>query len=208
VKESSSTKTLKRSFKEILTKDGSLSNIDTSSNIVSSISVTSTNSSRDSEQQYSIRGIANIDEEIIEKMKHNSEMNKNIEEITTKNKKIYNIDTLIKSLLDARIPMWKIMFYFYISNKDFDISSSISAEDARQNDKKFQILEDYTKNKLIDFDHTHPYYEYIEYYFDKTIDYDSNNDYYSCKKDKSGNPIVLIFKNRFLKLINKSMVRN
>jgi hypothetical protein len=47
------------------------------------------------------------------------------------------------------------------------------------------------------------YYEYIEYYFDKTIDYNRDNDFYSCKKDKSGNPIVLIFKNRFLKLINK-----
>jgi hypothetical protein len=203
IMDSPTTVTAKPSFKEILKKDLPPSNVDTSYTIVSSNSVTSTNSSRDSEQHYSIRGIADIDEEVIEKMKHNSEMNKNIEEIINKNKKIYNIDTLIKSLLYARIPMWKIMFYFYISNKDFDISSSISAEDARQNDKKFQILEDYTKNKLINFDDTHPYYEYIEYYFDKTIDYNRDNDFYSCKKDKSGNPIVLIFKNRFLKLINK-----
>lgn len=206
--ESPTTVTAKPSFKEILKKDGSNSNIDTSSNVVSSNSVTSTNSSRNSGQQHSIAGIGIFDEEIIEKMKHNPEMNKNIEEITIKNKKIYNIDTLIKSLLDAGIPMWKIMFYFYISNKEFDISSSTSSEDARQNDKKFQILEDYSKNKLINFDDTHPFYEYIEYYFDKTIDYNSKNDYFISKKDKSGNPIVLIFKNRFVKLINKSMTRN
>jgi hypothetical protein len=206
--ESPTTVTAKPSFKEILKKDGSNSNIDTSSNVVSSNSVTSTNSSRNSGQQHSIAGIGIFDEEIIEKMKHNPEMNKNIEEITIKNKKIYNIDTLIKSLLDAGIPMWKIMFYFYISNKEFDISASSSIEDARQNDKKFQILEDYSKNKLINFDDTHPFYEYIEYYFDKTIDYNSKNDYFISKKDKSGNPIVLIFKNRFVKLINKSMTRN
>ena len=202
IMDSPTTVTGKPSFKEILKKDLPPSNIDTSSTIVSSNSVTSTNSSHNSEQQVFIRGIANIDEEIIEKMKNNSEMNKNIKEITTKNKKIYNIDTLIKSLLYAGIPMWKIMFYFYISNKQFDISASTSSKDALQNDKMFQILEDYSKNKLIDFNDTHPYYEYIEYYFDKTIDYNSINDYYTCKKNKSGNPIVLIFKNRFVKLIN------
>ena len=202
IMDSPTTVTEKPSFKEILKKDLPPSNVDTSSTIVSSNSVTSTNSSHNSEQQVFIRGIANIDEEIIEKMKNNSEMNKNIKEITTKNKKIYNIDTLIKSLLYAGIPMWKIMFYFYISNKQFDISASTSSKDALQNNKMVQILEDYSKNKLIDFNDTHPYYEYIEYYFDKTIDYNSDNNYYTCKNDKSGNPIVLIFKNRFVKLIN------
>jgi hypothetical protein len=186
----------KPSFSEILKKDLP------PSTIVSSISVTSTNSSRNSEQQHSIRGITFFDDETIEKMTHNPEMNKNIEKITSKNKKIINIDILIKSLLDCGVPMWRIMFYFYISNKEFDISASTSSEDARQNDEKFQILEDYSNNKLIDFNDTHYYYQYIEYYFDKTIAYNSENDYYTCKKDKSGNPIVLIFKNKFVKLIN------
>lgn len=194
-------------YSEILKKDSPISPI-SSQSIVSSNSVTSTNSSRNSGQQYSIGGIVLFEEEIIEKMKHNPEMNKNIDKITIKNKKIYNIDTLIKSLLDAGIPMWKIMFYFYISNKEYDISASSSREDARQNDKKFQILEDYSKNKLINFDDNHPFYEYIKYYFDKTIEYNSNNDFFTCKKDKGGNPIVLIFKNRFVKLIKKSMTRN
>ena len=194
-------------YSEILKKDSPISPI-SSQSVVSSNSVTSTNSSRNSGQQYSIGGIVLFEEEIIEKMKHNPEMNKNIDEITIKNKKIYNIDTLIKSLLDAGIPMWKIMFYFYISNKEYDISASSSSEDARQNDKKFQILEDYSKNKLINFDDNHPFYEYIKYYFDKTIEYNSNNDFFTCKKDKGGNPIVLIFKNRFVKLIKKSMTHN
>jgi len=207
IMDSPTTVTAKPSFKEILKKDLPVSNVDTSSTILSSNSVTSTNSSRNSGLQYSIRGIANFEDETIEKMKNNHEMSKNIEEITSKSKKIYNIDSLIKSLLDCGIPMWKIMFYFYISNKEFDISASSSIEDARQNDKKYEILEDYSKNKLINFDDTHPFYEYIEYYFDKTIEYNRDNDFYTCKKDKSGNPIALIFKNRFVKLINKAMMR-
>jgi hypothetical protein len=186
----------KPSFSEMLKRDLP------PSTIVSSISVTSTNSSRNSGQQHSIRGITIFDDETIEKMSNNPEMNKNIEKITSKNKKIINIDILIKSLLDCGVPMWRIMFYFYISNKEFDISASTSSEDARQNDKKFQILEDYSNNNLINFNDTDYYYQYIEYYFDKTIAYNSENDYYICKKDKSGNPIVLIFKNKFVKLIN------
>jgi hypothetical protein len=88
-----------------------------------------------------------------------------------------------------------------MSNKNFDISASTSQEDARQNDKKDKILEDYSNNKLIEFDDEHPYYEYIEYYFNKTIN--TNGDTYTCKKDKNGNPIVLILKKKFLLLINK-----
>jgi hypothetical protein len=185
-----------KTFKDVLSK-----NLSPSDSIVSSNSVTSTNSSHNSEQKYFIRGINEANEAMIETMKQHSKFNVSIDDIIKTNKIITNPNDFINSMLDYGIPMWKIMYYFYMSNKNFDISASTSQEDARQNDKKDQILEDYSNNKLIDFDIKHPYYKYIEYYFNKTID--TNGDTYTCKKDKNGNPIVLILKKRFLLLINK-----
>jgi hypothetical protein len=191
-------------FSDVLRKDLPPSPISTQS-VVSSNSVTSTNSSRDSEQQYFINGINDASDETRENMAKNSEMRDNIDGIVSKNKIINNTDNFINSMLDCEIPMWKVMFYFYMSNKQYDISASTSKEDSRQNDKKIDILEDYSNNLLINYDESHPYHEYIEYYFNKTIEY--NNGKYICKKDKEGHPIVLIFKNRFLKLINNFIKR-
>jgi len=191
-------------FSDVLRKDLPISPISTQS-VVSSNSVTSTNSSRDSEQQYFINGINDASDETRENMAKNVEMRDNIDGIISKNKIISNPDNFINSMLDCEIPMWKVMFYFYMSNKQYDISASTSKEDARQNDKKIDILQDYSNNLLINYDESHPYHEYIEYYFNKTIEY--NNSKYICKKDKEGHPIVLIFKNRFLKLINNFIKR-
>lgn len=191
-------------FSDVLRKDLPISPISTQS-VVSSNSVTSTNSSRDSEQQYFINGINDSNDETRENMEKNAEMRDNIDGIVSKNKIISNPDNFINSMLDCEIPMWKVMFYFYMSNKQYDISASTSKEDARQNDKKIDILQDYSNNLLINYDEAHPYHEYIEYYFNKTIEY--NNGKYICKKDKEGHPIVLIFKNRFLKLINNFIKR-
>ena len=185
-----------KTFKDVLSK-----NLSPSDSIVSSNSVTSTNSSHNSEQKYFIRGINEANEAMIETMKQNPQFKDKIDDIIKTNKIITNPNDFINSMLDYGIPMWKIMYYFYMSNKNFDISASTSQEDARQNDKKDKILEDYSNNKLIEFDDEHPYYEYIEYYFNKTID--TKGDTYTCKKDKNGNPIVLILKKKFLLLINR-----
>ena len=189
-----------KTFKDVLSK-----NLSPSDSIVSSNSVTSTNSSHNSEQKYFIRGINEANEAMIETMKQIPQFKDKIDDIIKTNKIITNPNDFINSMLDYGIPMWKIMYYFYMSNKNFDISASTSQEDARQNDKKDKILEDYSNNKLIEFDDEHPYYEYIEYYFNKTID--TKGDTYTCKKDKNGNPIVLILKKKFLLLINRFINR-
>jgi hypothetical protein len=86
-----------------------------------------------------------------------------------------------------------------MSNKKYDLTASISTEDVNGP----EILHAYHSNQLIDFNdkdgrivENHKYYKYIDYYFNKTIQY--SNGIYTCKKDT----IVLIFRNRFLHLIN------
>jgi hypothetical protein len=164
--ESPTTVTAKPSFKEILKRDGSHSNIDTSSTNGSSNSVTSTNSSRNSEQQYFVKGIdAVYDERTIELMENNREMvDDNIDEIIAKNKLITNHDEFIKSLLNIGIPMWKIKFFFYMSNKKYDLTASISTEDVNGP----EILHAYHPNQLIDFNdkdgrivENHKYYKWV-----------------------------------------------
>jgi hypothetical protein len=225
IMESPTTVNVKPSFKEILKKDLPPSNVDTSSAIVSSNSVTSTNSSRNSEQQYFITGIDRFyDEESISLMEKNSQMinagvkngvEDGIKFIISKNKLITNLDDFIKSLLNNDVPLWKIKFYLYISNKEYDLTSSTSVEDAEHNVKAIEIFNDYSipngmkdyfEGTVIDkltgaetyvYIKDHKYNKYIDYYFNKTIEY--NKGVYTCKKDT----IVLIFRNRFLHLINK-----
>ena len=172
--ESPTTVTLKRSFKEILTQDGSQSNVDTSSSIVSSNSVTSTNSSRNSGQQYSIEGISYEN---------------------PKNQKVDNIHEFINSMLDQGILMWRIIYYIYISNKEFDNSASTSAQDAENNVKALEILAAYSSNQLLNFNEIHEFFPYMKYYFEKIIKYEDGK----YVKNITGN---IFLKTRFLSQIN------
>lgn len=150
----------------------------------SSNSVMSTNSSHNNEQSDDskyIRGIAKGNQH---------------------NYIISNINDFIKSMIEIKIPMWKIMYYLYISNKEFDNSVSTSVEDAKNNQIAHEILDAHSSNKLIKFDENHEYYSFIVYYFNKIIGYENNE--YSIKiKNKEGNSIRLFFRTRFLIQINK-----
>ena len=52
-------------------------------------------------------------------------------------------------MINIKIPMWKIMYYLYISNKEFDNSGSTSTEDANNNQIAYEILDAHSSNKLI-----------------------------------------------------------
>ena len=73
------------------------------------------------------------------------------------------------------IPMWKIIYYIYISNKEFDNSASTSVDDAKNNAKSDEILAAYSTNKLLNFDEKHEFFPYMKYYFEKIIKYGRNN---------------------------------
>jgi len=192
IMESPTTVTVKPSFCQILKKDILPSNI-VSSNIVSSNSVTSTNSSRNSESKTLIRGIG----------EGNNEDNESINHMFEKNKIIINIDDFINSMDDKGFPMWKIIYYLYISNKEMDNSGSSSSEDAIHNGMTKKIFEDYTSNKLINFNEKDSYYEFMEYYFNKIIKFDGK--YVVSKTDIKGEPITLFLKKRFLRQINERL---
>ena len=139
---------------------------------------------------------------------HNNEQfddTKYITGITKGNQNNYiitNINDFIYSMINIKIPMWKIMYYLYISNKEFDNSVSTSTEDAKNNQIADEILDAHSSNKLIKFDENHEYYSFIAYYFNKIIRYENNE--YSIKiKNKEGNSIRLFFRTRFLIQINK-----
>ena len=201
IMESPTTVTVKPSFSQILKKDLPPSTlVDTSSNIVSSNSVTSTNSSRNSEPKTIIRGIAEGNE---------NEDNESINHMFEKNKIINNIDDFINSMVENGFPMWRIIYYLYISNKEIDKSASTSTEDARHNDMKYQIFEAYTSNKLINFNEKHSYYEFMEYYFKKIIKYEEKDKKYVINKlDVKGTPINLFLKKRFLRQINERLKKS
>jgi len=150
----------------------------------SSNSVMSTNSSHNNEQSDDTKYITGI-----------TKGNQN-------NYIITNINDFIYSMINIKIPMWKIMYYLYISNKEFDNSGSTSTEDANNNQIAYEILDAHSSNKLIKFDENHEYYSFIVYYFNKIIK--CENKEYSIKiKNKEGNSIRLFFRTRFLIQINK-----
>ena len=159
-------------FSEILKRDLPISP-------VSPQSVTSTNSSRNSGQQYSIEGISYEN---------------------PKNHKIYDIDEFINSMRDQGILMWKIIYYIYISNKEFDNSASTSEEDAKNNVKAPEILNAYSSNKLLNFNETHEFFPYMKYYFEKII---------KCEDEKYVKNITgnIFFKTRFLRQINNLITK-
>jgi len=164
-------------FKDILKKDLPISPI--SSKSVSSESVTSTNSSRNSGQQYFIEGLSYEN---------------------PKNQKIDDLDEFINSMLEQGIPMWRIKYYIYFSNKEFDNSASISAEDAENNVKSIEILLAYSSNKLLNLDENHEFFQYIKYYFNKIIKIEGGK----YVKTISGN---IFLKTRFLSQINNRIKR-
>jgi hypothetical protein len=154
-------------FSEILKRDLPISP-------VSPQSVTSTNSSRNSGQQYSIEGISYEN---------------------PKNQKVDDIHEFINSMKEQCIPMWKIIYYIYISNKEFDNSASTSVDDAKNNAKANEILEAYSTNKLLNFDEKHEFFPYMKYYFEKIIKYEDGK----YVKNITGN---IFLKTRFLSQIN------
>ena len=154
-------------FSEILKRDLPISP-------VSPQSVTSTNSSRNSGQQYSIEGISYEN---------------------SKNQKVDDIHEFINSMKEQGIPMWKIIYYIYISNKEFDNSASTSVDDAKNNAKSDEILAAYSTNKLLNFDEKHEFFPYMKYYFEKIIKYEDGK----YVKNITGN---IFLKTRFLSQIN------
>ena len=160
-------------FSEILKRDLPISPI-SSQSVVSSNSVTSTNSSRNSEQQYSIEGISYEN---------------------PKNHKIDDIDEFINSMREQGILMWRIIYYIYISNKEFDNSASTSAQDAENNVKAPEILAAYSSNQLLNFNEIHEFFPYMKYYFEKIIKYEDGK----YVKNITGN---IFLKTRFLSQIN------
>ncbi len=153
---------------------------------VCSNSVSSTICSRDNEQQ------GDYDNE-----------HKFIKGITKGSEKLYiihGINDFIESMLEQGIEFWKIQYYIYFSNKENDTTCSVSKEDAKHQEMAPKILEAYTQNKLLNFDNTHNFYEFIEYYFNKIV------------KKKDGKysknitaPIVL--KVKFLLQINRRIMK-
>ena len=122
---------------------------------VCSNSVSSTICSRDNEQQ-----------------EDNDNEHKFIKGITKGSEKLYiihGINEFIESMLNQGIEFWKIQYYIYFSNKENDTTCSVSKEDAKHQEMAPKILEAYTQNKLLNFDNTHDFYEFIEYYFNKII---------------------------------------
>ena len=158
---------------EILKKDSPISPISPQS-VVSSNSVTSTNSSRNSGQQYSIEGISYEN---------------------PKNQKVDDINEFINSMLDQGILMWRIIYYIYISNKEFDNSASTSPQDAENNVKALEILAAYSSNQLLNFNEIHEFFPYMKYYFEKIIKYEDGK----YVKNITGN---IFLKTRFLSQIN------
>ncbi len=160
-------------FSEILKRDLPISP-------VSPQSVTSTNSSRNSgQQQYSIEGISYEN---------------------PKNHKIDDIDEFINSMRDQGILMWRIIYYIYISNKEFDNSASTSAEDAKNNVKAPEILDAYSSNQLLNFHENHDFFPYMKYYFEKIIKYEDGK----YVKNITGN---IFLKTRFLRQINSRITK-
>ena len=160
-------------YSEILKKDSPISPISPQS-VVSSNSVTSTNSSRNSGQQYSIEGISYEN---------------------PKNQKVDDINEFINSMLDQGILMWRIIYYIYISNKEFDNSASTSPQDAENNVKALEILAAYSSNQLLNFNEIHEFFPYMKYYFEKIIKYEDGK----YVKNITGN---IFLKTRFLSQIN------
>jgi len=160
-------------YSEILKKDSPISPISPQS-VVSSNSVTSTNSSRNSGQQYSIEGISYEN---------------------PKNHKIDDIDEFINSMREQGILMWRIIYYIYISNKEFDNSASVSVEDAENNIIAPKILAAYSSNQLLNFNETDEFFPYMKYYFEKIIKYEDGK----YVKNITGN---IFLKTRFLSQIN------
>jgi len=159
-------------FSEILKKDLPISPISTQS-VVSSNSVTSTNSSRNSGQQYFIEGISYEN---------------------PKNQKVDDIDEFMNSMLEQGIVMWRIIYYIYISNKEFDNSASVSVEDAENNIIAPKILAAYSSNQLLNFNETDEFFPYMKYYFEKIIKYEDGK----YVKNITGN---IFLKTRFLSQI-------
>lgn len=95
-----------------------------------------------------------------------------IKGITKGSEKLYiinEINNFIESMLNQDIALWKIQYYIYFSNKENDTTCSVSKEDAKHQEMAPKILEAYSQNKLLHFDDTHEFYEYIEYYFNKIV---------------------------------------
>jgi hypothetical protein len=159
-------------FSEILKKDLPISPI-SSQSVVSSNSVTSTNSSRNSGQQYFIEGISYEN---------------------PKNQKVDDINEFMNSMLEQGIVMWRIIYYIYISNKEFDNSASTSVEDAENNIIAPKILAAYSSNQLLNFNEIHEFFPYMKYYFEKIIKYENGK----YVKNITGN---IFLKTRFLSQI-------